>query len=248
MNYFRKYIKPFLRSKILKTIWFNWKVFPANMAWKLPVYLYGKTKFRSLKGSMIIKGHVSPGMIKIGKNDYYVDTSIQQCIWTIRGTIIFNGPVKFGHGSYVLVSDNATLEFGEKGDYFGSNLKIICFNHISFGNDVRVTWDCQFYDTSFHYIENLNSDSDIKPLTKPILFGNRIWVGNRTTFSKGSIIPSDTIIASHSLVNKDFSGIDSYSLLAGTPASVKATKIKRVYDEKQERELDKHYSYIRTHL
>ena len=95
MSYYKKYIKPFFRSRILKTIWFNWKVFPASMAWKLPVYLYGKTKFRSLKGTIKINGHIFPGMIKIGKNDYYVDTSIQQCIWTIRGTIIFKGPVNY---------------------------------------------------------------------------------------------------------------------------------------------------------
>ena len=248
MKFYKKYIKPFFKSRILKTIWFNWKLFPINIAWKLPVYLYGRTKFRSLKGTVLINGYISPGMIKIGKNDYYIDTSVQQCIWTIRGTVVFNGPVNFGHGSYVLVSDNATLEFGTKGDYFGSNLKIMCFDHISFGDDVRVTWDCQFYDSSFHYIELLSNNGEIKPLTKPILIGDRVWIGNRTTISKGSVIPSDIFISSNSLVNKDFSQTDPYSMLAGCPASLKCTGIKRIYDEKRQKELDKQFLYFRTHL
>ena len=248
MRFYKKHLKPFLRSRIFKTIWFNWKMFPASMAWKLPVYLYGKTKFRSLKGSITIKSPISSGMIKIGKNDYYIDTSVQQCIWTIRGAIVFNGPVNFGHGSYVLVSDNATLEFGAKGDYFGSNLKIMCFERISFGDDVRVTWDCQFYDTSFHYIELLSNKGDVKPLTKPIYIGDRVWIGNRTTVSKGSVIPSDTIISSNSLVNKDFSQIEPYGMLAGCPASLKGTGLKRVFDEKRQKELDKEFNYSRTHL
>lgn len=247
MRYWKKYIKPLLRSRIIKTVWFNYKMFPLNIAKKLPVYLYGKTTFRSTAGTVIINGPVSPGMIKIGKNDYYVDTSIQQCIWTIRGTIIFNGPINFGHGSYVLVSDNATLNFGSD-SYFGSNLKIMCFERISFGDTISCTWDCQFYDTSFHYIQLLNNDGEVKPLTKPISLANRIWIGNRTTISKGVAIPSDTIIASNSLVNKDYSSIEPNSLLAGIPAKVKVVGVARIYDERKQKELDNKFSYIRTHL
>jgi acetyltransferase-like isoleucine patch superfamily enzyme len=248
MKLYKKYCRPFLRTSILKTIWFNWKMLPACQAWKLPIYLYGKTKFRKLTGKIIINGNISPGMIKIGKNDWYVDTSIQQCIWTIKGTIIFNGPISFGHGSYVLVSNNATLSFGTNTNYLGSNLKIMCFEKICFGNNVRITWDCQFYDTSFHYIESINQTENISPLTKPIIIGDRIWIGNRTTISKGAIIPNDTIVASNSLVNKDFSYIGPYCLLAGCPAIIKRKGVKRIFDKQREKELDKEFNYYRTHL
>lgn len=187
-------------------------------------------------------------MIKIGKNDYYVNTAVQQSIWTIRGTIIFNGPINFGHGSYVLVSDNAILTLGSNGTYLGSDIKIMCFEKITIGDCVRVAWDCQFYDTSFHYIELLNRDGDIKPLTKPIVVGDCVWVGNRSTISKGAVVPSNTIISSNSLVNKDFSNIEPYSILAGCPAVLKGSGFKRVFDEKQQKELDKQFNYTRTHL
>ena len=248
MRVYIKYLRPFLRSRILKTIWFNWKVFPLENAWKLPVFLYGKTQFRSLTRSIEINGRITPGMIKIGKIDFYVDTSIQQCIWTIRGTIVFNGPVNFGHGSYVLVSDKATLSIGTNVTYLGSNLKIMCFDKIHIGDNVRIAWDCQFFDTSFHYIELLQKNGEIKPLTKPILIGDRVWIGNRTTISKGSVIPSDTIICSNSLVNKDFSQIKPYSMLAGSPATLKGTGYRRVFDRKLEQELDKQFGYQRTYL
>ena len=231
---------------VIKTIWFNFKVFPFAVARKFPVWLYGKCTFRSLHGKIIINGPISPGMIKIGKNDLYVDTAIQQCIWTVRGTVIFNGPLSLGHGSYVVVSDNATLEFGSHDVYIGSNLKIFCFNRIVIGSNVRAAWDCQFMDTSFHYVQNRNGE--IAPLTKPIILGENIWVGNRTTIAKGAVVPDNTIIASNSLVNKDFSQIEPYTLLAGMPASVKATGQKRIFDLEIQREMDEKYNYVRTHL
>ena len=70
----------------------------------------------------------------------------------------------------------------------------------------------------------------------------------RTTFSKGAVVPSKTIVASNSLVNKDFSNIEPYTLLAGMPASVKATGQKRIFDLDIQRELDEKYHYVRTHL
>ena len=124
----------------------------------------------------------------------------------------------------------------------------MCFENITIGDNVGVTWDCQFMDTSFHYIELLNKENQIRPLTKPIIIGDRVWVGNRTTISKGAVIPDDTIVASNSIVNKDFSLVEPYSMLAGSPASVKGTGFKRVYDERKQKELDSKFNYDRTHL
>lgn len=247
-KYYKKYLLAFFKTRIVKTIWFNFKMFPVKEAVKMPIFLYGNTTFRSLEGTICINSPVFPGMIKIGKNDYYVDTAVQHCIWTVNGTIVFNGPVSFGHGSYVLVSRNSTLTIGSKGTYFGSNLKIMCFDNITIGNNVRVAWDCQFMDTSFHYVELLKKENKILPLTKPIIIGDRVWIGNRTTVSKGTVIPDDTIVTSNSLVNKDFSLIEPYSMLAGSPASLKGSGFKRVFDEKIQKELDSKYNYERTHL
>lgn len=243
-----KFVSEFLRSNIIKTITFNFKLLPFKDAIKMPIFLYGKVCLRNLDGSVEIRGRKYPGMIKIGANDWYVATHVPQCIWTVNGKIIFNGPVRFLQGSYVLVSHNATLEIGPKGVFMGSDLKIICFEHIKLGNNVGITWNIQIIDTSFHYLEHTDPNKVIKKLTSPIIIGDRVWIGNNTTISKGTILPDDTIVASNSLVNKDFSYLQPYSFLAGIPATLKTKGIRRVRDNERQKQLDKQFGYDRTHL
>lgn len=242
-----KTIKNLLKTNLVKTIYLNFRMLPFKQAVKLPIFIYGKIVFRSLKGKININTNVSPGMIKIGKRDYYVETTVPKCIWTINGTINFNAPINFMQGSYVLVTNNATLSFGNKKSIMGANIRIMCFDKIVFGGNSRISWDCQIMDTAFHYVENL-LDGDIKPLTSPIVLGNNIWIGNRTTIAKGTVLPDYTIVASNSLVNKDFSSIGENCLIEGLPAKLKQQNIRRVFDSKVQKKLDKKFNYIRTHL
>ena len=69
-------IKRFLHSRMLKTIWFNFKMLPFKQAVRLPVFIFGKTEFRDLSGKIIIDcPRVWPGMIRIGAKEAYVDYS-----------------------------------------------------------------------------------------------------------------------------------------------------------------------------
>lgn len=220
---------------------------PFREAVKLPIWIYGRMTFRSLNGKIIIEGKTYPGMIRIGRTDWYVSTDIPKSIWTINGTLKFNGKLNIYHGNYVLVSSSGTLEIGTNGTFIGSNNKIICFDKILIGDRVEITWECQIMDTSFHYVELLENENTISPLAKPIVIGDNCWIGNRTTISKGTCLPNNSIIASNSLVNKDLSGNGSYCMFAGTPAKFKM-KCKRIYDKQIEKELDVKYGYDRTHL
>ena len=56
------------------------------------------------------------------------------------------------------------------------------------------------------------------------------WFGNRCNIMKGTITPNNTIVASNSLCNKDYSDIPEYSLLAGSPAKLKNKGIKRLFE------------------
>ncbi len=214
----------------------------------MPIFVYGKFSLREHRGRIVINKPVRAEMIIIGKNTSYVSTTVQRTIWTINGTLVFNGSMKFAFGSYLLVADEATLSFGTNGTYCGSNFKVMCFDRITIGDNVRMAWDIQILDSSFHYTRNLNKDNKIDPLTRPILLESNIWIGNSTTIAKGTVIPNETIVASNSLVNKDFSSLPPYSLLAGAPATLKASGIQRVWDEEEQRRLDKEFGYHRTHL
>lgn len=240
-------MKLLLKSNLFKTIWFNLKVLPLKQAIRLPIYLFGKINFRSLDGCIKILSPIYSGMITIGREGFYVANTKPSCQWMVKGTIIFNGPVRFGGGSYVTVAKNATLNIGTKGTYIGSNSVIICFDSITIGDKVDLAWECQVIDTSFHYIESTDNSFDVKPLTQPVIIGDRVWIGNRTTISKGSVIPDDNIVASNSLVNKDFSLIGSFNMLAGIPAKVIKKGINRIRGPK-EKELDIQFGYDRTHL
>lgn len=243
----RKLFRLLFKVNLIKTVWFNWKMLPARQAWRLPVWFFGKTTFRGLTGKVIIESRVRSGMIRVGENAWYVETTVPWTIWNIRGTMVFKGPLEFCMGSYVLVSDQAVLTLGKNRTGFGSNIRLFCFDRITIGDSSRFAWDCLISDTSFHYIEKIESGAKA-PLTKPVIIGDRVSVFNRSSILKGAVLPDDTIVVSNSIVNKDFSKIGPYCMLAGAPAVVKATGVRRIWDLKEERELDRQFGYHRTHL
>lgn len=230
----------------IKTIWFNFKVLPLSQAVFLPFTIYSKTIFRDLSGKIIIDADkIYNNMIKIGADWWYPATSRPQVMWNIYGKLVFKGPISFPHGTYIHVAKNGVLQFGTKGTLIGTNTKIMCFDNIEIGDSARITWDCQIYDTSFHYVE---TEGAIGKLTAPIKIGNNVWVGNNTTITKGVRVPDYSIITSHSLVNKDLEQYGEHCLFAGCPASLKRRSVTRVFDETIEKELDMKYNYSRDHL
>lgn len=235
------------KCNIAKTLYINFKKFPIKTAIHLPIYVYGKTIFRSLSGNIIIDGKIHTGMIKIGKNDYYVKTAIPLTNWVINGTLKFNGSFKFLNGGYLCISKNGHLELGNDG-LIGTDYKIMCFDKICIGDTFRAAYNIQIYDTSYHYIKTGNGV--INKLTTPITVGDRVWVGNNTTISKGANIPDQSIISSNSLVNKNFCnevGTPGF-FIAGCPAKVKKNGMHRIFDEDIQRNLDSEFGYDRTHL
>ena len=233
----------------LQTIYINFKMLPLKQAIFLPIFIYTKTEFRSLKGKIEIRGRVYPNMIHIGDNTRYVATSKPLSIWTINGKLVFNGHIKFFHGTYVHVAENATLTFGTDFTFVSGGAKIICFESITIGNHVGITWDCQIYDTSFHYVQNLENENSLpEKLTKPIVINDNVWIGNRSTIAKGSIIPSYSIIASGSMTNKDYTDNGENCMYCGVPAKCKKKGIRRIYDYAEEKYYDKIYDYPRYKL
>jgi len=232
-----------LRHHPLKSIWFNIKVFPFKQAIRLPILLYSDIEFRNLSGKIVLLGPVPTFGIKIGYNRCYTITSRPKTVWDIRGKLIFKGPVSFLNGSYILVGDGGELTIGTNGTIFGSDTKILCFESITIGDNVRVSWENQFYDTSFHYVE---TEKGCSKLSKPIIIGNNCWIGNRSTISKGCILPDYSIIGNGSLANKDYSEHGEYCLYIGYPAVLKKVGVKRVFDRQREAELDSSYGYHRN--
>ena len=240
--------KQLARTNIIKTILVNFRLLSFRDAIRLPMFVYGKFLLRHAEGKVIINSEIQPGMIKIGRHDRYPETHVSRTIWVIDGDLVFNGEMSFFHGSYILVAHQAKLIFGT-GDHpaCGANMRIFCFNQITI-EDAHITWDCQIMDTSLHYIESIENQNKVNPLTRPVYIGKHVWIGNRSTISAGTVIPDETIVASHSLLNKDYSQYGSNCLIAGIPGVVKKKDVRRIYDKEKEKELDKVFNYNRSRL
>lgn len=204
-----------------KTLYFNFKYLPFKQAIKLPILLY-KPHFNNLSGHVEIhSSHIKRGMIILGKYcaNIYPNNGIQL---DIRGDLMFDGNCIIGNDSYISISDNGTLFLGDN-LRITSSVKLVCYNKIKIGDNVLIGWQCLMCDNDFHSIIDLTINQ-AKRITKPIEIGNHVWIANSCSLIKGALVPSNSVVASHSLVNKDM-GNEENILIAGSPAVVKKHKI-----------------------
>jgi acetyltransferase-like isoleucine patch superfamily enzyme len=212
---------------------------PFNIAIKIPIIVSRYTKFRNLAGDIFINTqHVFTGMITLGfSGDKEFLPRNSYNLLDLKGKIIFHGKANLGCGITLAIKKGAVLIIG---DDFTSNFnaRIICKSKIEIGNNVRFGWDVQVVDTNFHFIRKMLDDS-IGPHTLPIRIGNRCWVGSRTTLMPGVKINPNTIIASNSLCNRDYTDLQEFSLIGGIPAKLIRTNLDWISDLKIEKTLNK---------
>lgn len=224
MNIFTK----IFQHNWLAIFYFNFKMLPFKQAIKLPFDFYHQIRFENLSGKTIINSsHIHRAMIKIGGRGSEMFFHAPAII-DIKGTLVLNGIVEIGNGCLLRVEENGKLIFGNK-VRIGAFSKIICEESITFGNEIGVNWESQIFDTNFHYIKEVNTEK-ILPKTAPVIIGSYNWFGNRANIMKGTITPDNTIIASNSLLNKNYTNTPPYSVLAGTPAKFIRSGVKRMFE------------------
>lgn len=220
----------------LLTIYLNFRSFRLSQAVRLPVFVYGHPRIYSLRGSMVCIGKIRMGMVSINKVQFACPnntaTSTEICN---RGKILFHGNAIIGTGNKIIVELYGRLELGD-------NIKITdCCNitvhkSVCIGAQSRIVHRCQVMDSNFHYIANFNKN--IVPTTnRPIVIGEYCWICNSSTVTGGSVIPDKTIVASNSLVGKDYSSIPEESIIGGIPAKLIATGFRRVENKDLVRKL-----------
>lgn len=136
------------------------------------------------------------------------DTKYQRSIWHIGGTVFLGENVKISAGTKLSCADGATLYLG-KNTSINVNSQVICMNNIHMGNNVMLSWNDMLMDSDFHQIRD---EVGLKPISKPIIIGNDVWVGCGTTILKGCVIPDGCIIAANSTITKSYA--DDHSLLS----------------------------------
>jgi acetyltransferase-like isoleucine patch superfamily enzyme len=183
---------------IPKSIIFNLCYFNLNQALRFPVIVSHRVCLSKLKGQVLVPFNTPTATIRIGFGDVeQFDQARSRTIWSVAGTVKFNGRAKLGHGCKVIVKKNAELIFGHRFN-LSAESSIICHRLISFGDYNLVSWGVVFLDTDQHDIFDL--DGNILNPAKPIIIKDSVWIACRSTILKGSTIAGDSIVAAGSVV------------------------------------------------
>ena len=221
----RENIKYFFSVNWIKTLYFNFTMFPLSVASKLPVYFYGNVAFRSLKGKITITAPIKRAMIGFGQSYEVFKSSKGTAELHLDGQITFNGYTQFGKDYLVYVSENAKLEFGNMSS-LGSNGKILCYHKITLGDYARIGFESQLMDTTAHQMINTINQEKF-PMFSPIIIGNFNYISNRVTVLAKTKTPDYCSIASNSLCLKDYTSLGKNILLGGIPANLIKENISR---------------------
>lgn len=229
------------RLSIWRTIYFNFRTLPLSQAIKLPVFIYGRVRLYMLNGSIEFKDTpIKRGMVKIGINaDSFnlSDGSGFISLTSAESKIIFKGPAKIALNSKIRVIADGILTFGEYA-FIGSNIRIICNGgRVNIGAFSRIAFETIIMNSSFHHVYNYKKNS-ITRATRPIEIGNFNWIGNRTTLAAGTKTKEYSIIGAGSYLNRDYSSIEEeYPMIAGHPAKIITSGIKRIYSPELENDV-----------
>lgn len=202
----------------IKTIWFNLCALPLGQACRLPILVSWNVKVRSI-GKIKIEHPVTPGMISIGviKIDPW-ETNQDQIIFCNQGQITFGGRTKIHPGVRLTVFPKAEFRMGER-VLLGCKNRIICTNSITIGHDVRFSWEGQVFDTDFHFLTNL-TNGHVSHRQRPVVIGDNVFIGNRCTIAKGTILPNGSVVSCCSKVSGDLTKEGENLLIVGNPAKV----------------------------
>ena len=199
LNYFNK----LKCSEIFKTILFNFKqkslkplsflIYPS-----FQVFLHKAGRIEYGKGATLKLGFTWPHSV--------YKTSMLKIME--GGVFKFCKNLDIHTGAYISVDKNAKLEL--KGGYINNDARIYCFNSITIGENVAIAEDVIIRDSDNHPI---NGDHD--NVSKPIVIGDKVWIGMRVTILKGVTIGDGAIIAAGAVVTKD---VGAGTLVGGVPA------------------------------
>ena len=236
-----KFILKLFKINIIKTLLLNFKLFPLKEAVRFPIIIYGRYNVFQLlslkKGQIEVRGLCKTGMIRlnrrIGDN---IGDNLRGSL-SLQGKIVISGECDIGQGCNISIREGAVLEIDDKLSVTGLS-KIHVYESIKIGSRVVISWNVQIHDTDYHYfIKN----ERIFPRNKKIEIGDNVWIGHDVTISKGSVIPSNCIIASNSLVNGRYEESEKGLLIAGIPAKTIRSNIRPINDYNKDARIDFFY-------
>lgn len=139
---------------------------------------------------------------------------------SIRGNrcvVLIGKQCKFDTAIISCRDDGSSIKIGEhldsQRDLFIDSME---GRSIQIGNDVLLAYSVELRNNDGHSILD-ETEKRLNP-SKDVLIGDRVWIGQGALILKSAVVPSDSVVAAHSVVTKTFdkSGV----ILAGTPAKI----------------------------
>lgn len=195
-----------------KTVYVNFRLFPMNIAVRLPIIISYRVKIIELhKGTIRINGNAKRFMIKIGFGGS-------------EGIIERKGSLCLEKGSVLNLSNNVVLSAGISirnsgvisiGNNFfcNRNCTIWANDQIFIGEDALFGWNITLRDCDGHFIL---SNKKVKQSQKPIIIGKHSWICSETHMLKGAEVGDNCVVGYRSLVTGEILGDNL--LIVGQPA------------------------------
>ena len=215
---------------IWKTLLFNYVAFGCKGLAKQPVIVYRNTKIFKI-GKILIHCKLRRGILTIGKLDY---KSQGETRFYNAGTINIYGPVRI-EGATIIENFGDIIFEGH--DLISDGSTILVRSSLTIGKYSWLGFHSLIMDSDDHYtIDTVNLH--IERNTMPIRIGAYNWFGNSTIIKKGVVTPDYIIVASaNTILTKDYSALQPYSVLGGIPAKVIKTGIRCVFNEENEKNI-----------
>ncbi len=206
-----KYIVTLLTILLLKLKGFNSTV-------KKSILFLSKLKIEKSNDLQIIDATIEKSIVQVqGKNnELIISGKIHNSkinVWGNNNQIVISPKVKLNNSTIVLRGNNCYIEIGV-GSTFGG-IYMVCMgqnNFIKIGKECMFAEGIDLWATDSHPIYDENHNL-INP-SKPIVIGNHVWIGAKSSILKGVEIKEGAVIGMSSMVTKN---VAAFTLNVGNP-------------------------------
>lgn len=242
--FFRLYLEKKRKLNPVKTLWFNIRFLPWRQARHLPFFIHGPLTVAREGGLLLLDipdSELKPGLIRLGYDFDRFSTNYAGTLLQMSGTIRWKGPFRCSVNTVIgACRPGASLEFGRYVS-IGARTSIRAYRSITVEDNVSIVHDGCVYDTDFHPFRNILT-GEIHQYTYPVKIGYGSFISSGAYLAKGTVLPPYSLVASHSLLNRDYSSENvTAPFIAGVPGKIKSQGIVRLFEKDLEITVSEHF-------